>query len=253
MASQRNQSTRTWRRSLQHHKNTVAFQRVICSWYCTRTLEHTQQLASISKRASSCPKNLHKSAKSASILKRLRLLYRDLWTNIISWGCLKPTLEQSNQQWTRIHFQKKNLGDNWSSLGITPITSKSICKTKFSADGKIEKHKASLVAQGFEQTKGMDGLWRNIWTHDQMNYDQNCHMLCHKKRMENSTSQHQNISRWRNRLRNPHGDSWRDNCGSREQKDVQGMSITKSSLWTRASPPTLVCQNRWCFKSFQFD
>jgi hypothetical protein len=147
-------STRTWEGPLQHHKNTVAIRRVISSWYCTCTLEQTQQLASISKRASSYPKNLHKSTKSASILKRLRLLYRDLWTNIISWRCLIPTLEQSNWQRAESILKDKTWEITDLPLGITLITSKSICKTKSSADGKIEKHKASLAAQGFEQTKG---------------------------------------------------------------------------------------------------
>jgi len=39
---------------------------------------------------------------------------------------------------------------------VKPITNKWVFKTKFVTDGKVEKLKDHLVAQGYEQQKGLD-------------------------------------------------------------------------------------------------
>jgi len=41
-------------------------------------------------------------------------------------------------------------------LGKKPIDCKWVFKTKFRADGSIERHKARLVAKGYTQIEGMD-------------------------------------------------------------------------------------------------
>ena len=50
--------------------------------------------------------------------------------------------------------------DTWSLVpyteGMPLITSKWIFKTKYHSDGSIERHKARLVARGFQQTPGLD-------------------------------------------------------------------------------------------------
>ncbi len=39
---------------------------------------------------------------------------------------------------------------------VKPITNKWVFKTKFAIDGKVEKLKDHLVAQGYEQQKDLD-------------------------------------------------------------------------------------------------
>jgi hypothetical protein len=52
----------------------------------------------------------------------------------------------SNQTWTLVPYQGQN----------NIIDSKWVFKTKFKADGSIERRKARLVARGFQQTAGVD-------------------------------------------------------------------------------------------------
>ena len=43
-------------------------------------------------------------------------------------------------------------------LGKHPVACKWVYKTKFKADGTVERHKARLVAKGFTQQEGIDFL-----------------------------------------------------------------------------------------------
>jgi hypothetical protein len=42
------------------------------------------------------------------------------------------------------------------SIGIKPIGSKWVYKTKYKVDGSLDKHKARLVAKGYAQKQGID-------------------------------------------------------------------------------------------------
>lgn len=55
---------------------------------------------------------------------------------------------------------KKNENETWdlveSQTGKHPIPLKWIFKTKFNANGSLQKHKARLVSRGFRQEQGVD-------------------------------------------------------------------------------------------------
>ena len=55
-----------------------------------------------------------------------------------------------------LYNEKWNLGIDRNTWDKVPIGSKWLYKTKFNADGSIDKYKAKLVAKGYSQKEGID-------------------------------------------------------------------------------------------------
>jgi hypothetical protein len=54
-------------------------------------------------------------------------------------------------------------------IGIEPIGSKWVYKTKYKVDGSLDKHKERLVAKGYAQKEGID-YTKNICSYSEMGH-----------------------------------------------------------------------------------